>query len=386
MNEDAWSKLHTKYKAAEWQDKPSLFAQTAVQYFPKKGRVLELGAGLGQDSRFFAEQGYDVTATDLKPGELEQKYATWPKETQRNVHVQKLDLQQAWPLEDHAFDAVYAHLSIHYFTMDVTKKILDEIVRVLKPGGRVAFLLNSTSDPQYGTGKQLEPDYFYIDDKPKRFFSVDTARQFERVFQISMVDNLGETYKDSAKGVHNLIRFIGTLPAVMPYPFAIPCVGAIVQREHNGATEVLLQTRWKPGTDPQYSGTFEFPIGKLEDNYKDIFDELEREVSEESGLTIKRVLGTERTDIFRPQGNDAAQGFRPFYCTQQLKGGKPWISYIFICEAEAGEPKAEFSETRDPHWVRVDELRKLLQASPEKFFTLEIPALVYYCKQKEGNV
>lgn len=39
----------------------------------------------------------------------------------------------------------------------------------------------------------------------------------------------------------------------------ISVVSAIVERNHNGKTEVLVQTRWKPDKDPEYAGTLEIP-------------------------------------------------------------------------------------------------------------------------------
>lgn len=59
MNDNTWSDLHDNYKTKAWIDKPSIFAETAIAYFPAKGKILDLGAGLGQDSRFFAERGYE---------------------------------------------------------------------------------------------------------------------------------------------------------------------------------------------------------------------------------------------------------------------------------------------------------------------------------------
>ena len=46
----AWSELHNNYKKRDWINKPSIFAEQAIKYFPSSGKVLELGAGLGQDS------------------------------------------------------------------------------------------------------------------------------------------------------------------------------------------------------------------------------------------------------------------------------------------------------------------------------------------------
>ena len=42
--------------------------------------------------------------------------------------------------------------------------------------------------------------------------SVETAKNFAHDFTVLLADNNGETYKDAAVGVHNLIRFIGKKP------------------------------------------------------------------------------------------------------------------------------------------------------------------------------
>lgn len=111
--------------------------------------------------------------------------------------------------KDEAFEIVYSHLSVHYFTQKITKQIFSEIYRVLKPKGIVAILVNSTFDPEYGTGMELEEDYFEIDSVRKRFFKVDSMKSFVQEFQVIVLDNLGATYKDRTKGVSNLIRFVG---------------------------------------------------------------------------------------------------------------------------------------------------------------------------------
>lgn len=212
MSQDVWKKLHSNYKEQSWIEKPSLFAETAIKYFPKFGKVLDLGAGQGQDSRFFAEHGHEVFSTDISDLALELNRAKIPPKLKDKITVEKLDLTSDFSYPDESFDVVYAHLSLHYFDKDTTIKIFGEIERVLKPGGIFAFLVNSTSDPEYRTGQEIEEDFFKIDGMLKRYFSVETARKFVSNFDISILDNFGETYKDSAKGVHNLIRFVGIKP------------------------------------------------------------------------------------------------------------------------------------------------------------------------------
>lgn len=202
MADDYWAKLHDTYSTKDWIRKPSLFAQTARHYLPGSGRLLELGAGLGQDSAYFAGLGYDVTATDLNVGRLNEL-------AQGKFAAKAVDLRQPLPFADASFDAVYAHLSLHYFDRHTTEAIFDEIYRVLTAGGVLAFFTNSTDDPEYDTGTQIEPDYFEIEDVPKRYLNVETATRFAHAFTPLLADNNGETYKDNAKGVRNLIRFIG---------------------------------------------------------------------------------------------------------------------------------------------------------------------------------
>ena len=146
---DAWSNLHNRYKTQDWSEKPSIFAETAITYFPAKGKVLDLGAGLGQDTRFFAEHGYEVVGTDLKVEQLQERFSAFPDSVQQRITLQKVDLRDELSFDNASFDVVYAHLSLHYFDYEVTTRLIGEIQRVLKPGGVCAFFVNSVHDPEY---------------------------------------------------------------------------------------------------------------------------------------------------------------------------------------------------------------------------------------------
>jgi ubiquinone/menaquinone biosynthesis C-methylase UbiE len=205
-----WKNHHQKYyKVADWIDKPALFAQDAIKFFPKTGKLLDLGAGQGQDTRYFAAHGYDVVSTDFEDSALELNRSKIPKNLISKIKVERVDLRETLPYTKSSFDIVYAHLSLHYFTDEQTKRIFSETYRVLKPGGVLAFFTNSTSDPEYGTGSEIEPDYFMIEKLAKRYFSIKSAGEYAEAFEVKLLDNNGETYKDAAKGIHNLIRFVG---------------------------------------------------------------------------------------------------------------------------------------------------------------------------------
>ena len=378
-----WSDLHNNYKTQDWIDKPSIFAETAITYFPATGKVLDLGAGQGQDSRFFAENGYDVVSTDIEDSALVESGNKLSEVLINRVTLKKVDLSEELPFEANSFDVVYAHLSLHYFSYETTVRLLGEIQRVLKPGGVFAFFTNSTSDPEYNTGTKLEEDYFQVDKTAKRYFSVETARSFTKYLDTNLLDNHGETYKDAAKGVHNLIRYVGTKRLKQEYATAIPYCGALIERTTNGETELLMQTRWKPNADPLYSGTLEFPAGVLDKPFENVYDTIAREIKEECGLILKAVKNDDRTELISSGKDDSIQGFRPFCCTQQLVNGKPWIGFVFVCEVEPGEPTAQLSEAKNSKWMKKSELKRIYESSPEKIFGLELPALKYYFDQAD---
>ena len=175
---------------------------------PENGRLLDLGAGQGQDSIYFAKQGFEVTCTDIEDGALEIARTNAEKEGVV-IATKNVDLAKPLPFGGDSFEVIYAHLSLHYFTSATTQSLIDEIHRVLVPGGVLAFMVNSVSDPEYGTGEQIEPDYFLTEGTQKRYFSTKTASTFLKAFETIVLDDEGSSYKDQAKGVHNLIRFVG---------------------------------------------------------------------------------------------------------------------------------------------------------------------------------
>lgn len=207
-----WDGLHSLYSKQDWIDKPNIFAEEVLQYFPDSGYILSLGDGQGQDSRFFSEKGYKVLATDISEDALDINKQKLKESGIENVSIQKLDLKEKFPFKNNIFDIVYSHLSIHYFDYNITSKIFNEIRRVLKPNGIIAVFTNTTNDPEYNTGKKLEDEFFEIDGVTKRFFSIKSMSEFTKDFKKILIDDKGRTYKDEAKGVHNLIRFVGKKP------------------------------------------------------------------------------------------------------------------------------------------------------------------------------
>lgn len=210
---DWWNKKHQKYDTEDWINKPSIFVEWAVKYFPKSGKILEIGAGHGQDSRYLADHGYQIVSTDFSETAVEYNQQKTPENLKGKITIIKIDVSEDLPFDSNTFDVVYCHLSLHYFNDLKTGEIFSEIYRVLKPGGIFAVLVNSVDDPEYGQGKELGPDFFELSPGDiKHYFSLSYMAEKTKTFETIVLDNHGTTHKDNAKGVTNLIRFIGRKP------------------------------------------------------------------------------------------------------------------------------------------------------------------------------
>lgn len=166
----------------------------------------------------------------------------------------------------------------------------------------------------------------------------------------------------------------------MDKKYCVPFVAGIIERQHESRLQLLIQTRLNPRYESIYNGTFEFAAGTLDIEYENVYDAMAREIKEETGMVLKRIIDDSQTQVYSPNEVDAAFGFRPFCCTQQLKDGRPWVGFIFRCEVEDGIPVAQEGESSEVHWVDATEVKTMFEQTPEKLFALELPAWDYYFK------
>ena len=160
-----------------------------------------------------------------------------------------------------------------------------------------------------------------------------------------------------------------------------PIISAILFQKKDGYPKIFLQTRWKPNVSPTYSGMIEIPAGNI-DAYENVYDALRREVKEECGLEITRIIGDYQGSIKEPREHDRSFVFKPFICQEVLEtnNGLPWIGFVFLCEV-IGEVKINASEAKDPQWVSIEELSNLLKTKSAEIFPLQLPVLEYFIEQ-----
>jgi SAM-dependent methyltransferase len=129
------------------------------------GRLLEVGAGTGQDSEFFKEKGLDVIAVDLSPAMV-----ACCRSKGIEAHVRDF-LKLGFPAK--SFDAVYAlNCLLHVPNRDLPA-VLDAIRTVLRPGGLFFLGVYGGADSSEGP---LDGDQH----EPARFFSWRTDEQLQQ--------------------------------------------------------------------------------------------------------------------------------------------------------------------------------------------------------------
>lgn len=139
----------------------------------KGRRVLELGTGAGEGAVYFALQGADVVATDISPGMLKVVDAVAAKHrTSVSTMVASADDLSAFA--DESFDIVYGANTLHHVD---APRCLDEVRRVLKPGGFGAFWDPLAHNPAINVYRRMAARVRTPDERPIRRQDIAVFRE-----------------------------------------------------------------------------------------------------------------------------------------------------------------------------------------------------------------
>ncbi|MBA0883640.1 class I SAM-dependent methyltransferase [Flavobacterium undicola] len=109
-------------------------------------RVLDIAAGAGEQSITTAKKvgsSGEVLATDISSNILEYALKMAEQNGISNIKIKVMDGENL-SLEDETFDAVISRVGLIYFPDQ--QRALKEMLRVLKPGGKVAAIVYSTPE------------------------------------------------------------------------------------------------------------------------------------------------------------------------------------------------------------------------------------------------
>ena len=137
-------------------------------------RVLDVGAGLGESSVYFALAGALVTASDVSPAmvELTQRLAR-----HHGVEVEGVvAAAESLDVEAEAFDFVYAANVIHH--VPDKKEFFTQVRRALKPGGMFYSWDPLVYNPVIAIYRRMATEVRTDDEHPLSFDDVNLARRF----------------------------------------------------------------------------------------------------------------------------------------------------------------------------------------------------------------
>lgn len=165
------------------------------QYVRPGARILDVGAGTGAYSFYFARKGYEVCALELADNNLRVfREKLRPEDRIELVQGNAVDLSA---YGDNAFDAVLLFGPLyHLHRMEDRLRCIQEAKRVCKPDGKIffAFISNDMvilTEFSYRQDYFLRGDYdketFRLEDFPFVFHTVEDCRELLRAGKVKVL-------------------------------------------------------------------------------------------------------------------------------------------------------------------------------------------------------
>ena len=154
---------------------PSVAALSALKKFEKNNikEIIELGAGLGRDTVFFAKNKIKVEALDYSSTAIKiiEKKAK-DNNLSKLVSTKHFAVRGKFPYKDNSIKGIFSHMlyCMALSNSDI-KKLNNEILRVLEPGGINIYTVRNTNDGDYKKGIQRGEDMYENDGFIINFFS-----------------------------------------------------------------------------------------------------------------------------------------------------------------------------------------------------------------------
>jgi len=116
--------------------------------------LLDLGGGHGRDALFFARNGIRTHVLDFSATALRQLTDTAEVlGLGDRIAVTEHDVRNPLPIATASVDAVFAHMLLCMaLSTDTIRSIVDDVRRVLRPGGVFVYTVRHTGDAHYRRG------------------------------------------------------------------------------------------------------------------------------------------------------------------------------------------------------------------------------------------
>ena len=203
-------------------DKTPIYLNTPYYYYfhlleEKSGqsKLLEIGAGMGENTGSLLDMSFKVTSTDISSKSVEVMRNRFSKYS--NFSVEVADMEKL-PFNNESFDVVCSAGSLSYGDNDT---VLNEIHRVLKPDGVFIVVDSLNNNPIYRFNRYI---HYLKGDRSKSTLI--------RMPTMSLID------KYTGKFGHAKVKFFGTIT------WAFPLLSKVLSEQALTKLSNLIDTRF----------------------------------------------------------------------------------------------------------------------------------------------
>ena len=175
---------------------PSEPAKKSLKLFQEKNinKIVELGAGLGRDSIFFAKNSIHVSALDYSVSGIKiinEKAVN--QNLSKNISTKIFDIRKKLPFENNSINACFSHMLYCMALTTIELEYLNsEIFRILKPNGINIYTVRNIDDGDYKKGIHRGEDLYENDGFIVHFFSKDKVNSLLKGFENLRIENFEE--------------------------------------------------------------------------------------------------------------------------------------------------------------------------------------------------
>ncbi|MDC0488908.1 class I SAM-dependent methyltransferase [Pelagibacteraceae bacterium] len=175
---------------------PSFAAEEALKVFKKKNisSIVELGAGLGRDTIFFAKNNIKVEALDYsKTAVTSIKKKIKEFNLSEFVSAKVFDIRKKLPFKNNTVQGIFSHMlyCMALKNSDV-QNLNNEILRVLEKGGVNIYTVRNFEDGDYKNGIHIEDESYQNDGFIINFFSKEKIKELLVGFSNIKIDRFNE--------------------------------------------------------------------------------------------------------------------------------------------------------------------------------------------------
>ena len=163
--------------------------------------ILDLGCGTGNEVLGLAQEGFEVTGVDFSSEAIQ----TATTKLQEKASFAVVDMAHPLPFQGASFNAVMSNVAAHMFSDAITRKLFEEVRRILQPNGLFLFHLNALEDRPFRAQykpqvKELEANYILEENgQTMHFFLEDYLRELLKGWEETKLE-LVEIAEDVERG------------------------------------------------------------------------------------------------------------------------------------------------------------------------------------------